>query len=173
MVIELSETTQRRASLRSPTSHSLLEKVSLDLIWSYLRRKDWRALEKVWKGWSATRKQQFSRKFGHIGSRLKVPIDDQRINSSWRKASLPMLYFRLHWSYSNLKNTLSCSMCKGSFYKLGLGKPIKSSSASGIYEGRIPLCFLRGIADLLSEARLPVCLLNKESRNRRRIHWHS
>jgi len=41
-------------------------------------------------------------------------------------------------------------MCKGSFYKLGLGKPIKSSSASGIYEGRIPLCFLRGIADLLS-----------------------
>jgi hypothetical protein len=60
-------------------------------------------------------------------------------------------------------------MCKGSFYKLGLGKPIKSSSASGIYEGRMPLCFLRGIAALLSDARLPVCLLNKESRNRRII----
>lgn len=36
------------------------------------------------KGWWATRKQEFSRKYGHIGSLLKVPIDDQLL-----KAAIP------------------------------------------------------------------------------------
>jgi hypothetical protein len=81
-----------------------------------------------------------------------------------------LMRHRMEWiRFNRHPCPLSCSMCKGSFYKLGLGKPIKSSSASGIYEGRMPLCFLRGIAALLSDARLPVCLLNKESRNRRII----
>lgn len=70
-MIELSETTKRQAGDCLPENVviQLPEEVSFDL-----RRNDLSDLGKIWEGWSAARRQQFSHRYGHIGFLAMVSV---------------------------------------------------------------------------------------------------